>query len=275
MTIKELPNKEFASKKEIIDYLKVNKEDIIKIKKLAVKESDGFKFSPNYYIVKLDITKSENQDPDEISVKIVLNTTGYLDSYHDLHVAGLWNKTLSDHANKQFPLLQEHRTSFENVISWNTKTYTQSIAWKDLGYDFEGVTEALVMEAQIKKSENPVMFKAYREGHVTEHSVGMQYVNLALAIKDEDDQKEIDFWNKYYPLIVNKDEADERGYFWVVTEAKLKEGSAVLFGANPITPTLSVEEKSEPPKGTPQNKSKDTQIEPSISEQELIKLLNF
>ena len=38
--------------------------------------------------------------------------------------------------------------------------------------------------------------------------------------------------------------------FWAVTEAKLIEGSAVLFGSNPITPTLS------------ENKSSYTQYEP-------------
>ena len=38
--------------------------------------------------------------------------------------------------------------------------------------------------------------------------------------------------------------------FWAVTEAKLIEGSAVLFGSNPITPTFS------------KNKPLDTQTEP-------------
>jgi len=271
MILKEAPNREFASKKEIVAYLKENKEDIIKIKKLsALKETDGF--AKIMAISKMETTKSENQNPDEISVKIALNTTNFIDSYGDLHVAGLWNKTLSDHVKKPFPLLQEHRASFESVISWNTKTYVQSMAWQELGYDYEGITEVLIMEARLRKSDNPIMFKSYREGRVTEHSVGMQYVNISIALHDEDDQKELDYWNKYYSLVANKEVADERGYFWVVTEAKLKEGSAVLFGANPITPTIAVEEK---PSQDTSDKSAGTQSEPPLTKKQLIELLNF
>jgi hypothetical protein len=57
---------------------------------------------------------------------------------------------------------------------------------------------------------------------------------------------------------LNKNIADEYGFFWVVTEIKLLECSCVLFGANEITPTLEVKHntqhepdestQSEPPK---------------------------
>ncbi|HPZ10702.1 MAG TPA: hypothetical protein PL110_21610, partial [Candidatus Eremiobacteraeota bacterium] len=36
--------------------------------------------------------------------------------------------------------------------------------------------------------------------------------------------------------------ADERGYFWVVKEAKIIEGSAVVMGSNSATPTLENKE---------------------------------
>ena len=44
-------------------------------------------------------------------------------------------------------------------------------------------------------------------------------------------------------IMTDKEIADKEMCFWAVTEAKLIEGSAVLFGSNPITPTLS---KNEP-----------------------------
>jgi hypothetical protein len=50
----------------------------------------------------------------------------------------------------------------------------------------------------------------------------------------------MDFWNKYYKDIINKEFVDEYGFFWVVNEIKLLEVSAVLFGANELTPTLEI-----------------------------------
>lgn len=43
-------------------------------------------------------------------------------------------------------------------------------------------------------------------------------------------------WDKYYPDIANKGTADERGYFWVVKQAAVIEGSAVVKGSNQYTP---------------------------------------
>jgi len=40
----------------------------------------------------------------------------------------------------------------------------------------------------------------------------------------------MDFWNKYIAQVVNRDKAERYGFFWVVTEAILREGSSVLFG---------------------------------------------
>jgi hypothetical protein len=46
-------------------------------------------------------------------------------------------------------------------------------------------------------------------------------------------------WDKYIGKVANVEQAEEEGYFWAVTEAKIVEGSAVLFGSNRVTPTLS------------------------------------
>ena len=69
----------------------------------------------------------------------------------------------------------------------------------------------------------------------------MRYVQCEIAIYDENDEKEMDFWNKYIAQVVNREKAEKYGFFWVVTEAILREGSSVLFGSNDITPTQSVE----------------------------------
>lgn len=66
------------------------------------------------------------------------------------------------------------------------------------------------------------------------------------------------------PYAVNPEVAEEKGYFWAVTEAKVIEGSAVPIGSNWITPTLSVENKdNEPPKGTQNEAAKALQAKKS------------
>ena len=79
----------------------------------------------------------------------------------------------------------------------------------------------------------------------------MRYVKLALAVNDKDYKEEFAVWEKYIDRIANKEETEATGYFWAVTEAKVIEGSAVLKGSNYMTPTLSVNEKSEPLEDTP------------------------
>jgi hypothetical protein len=88
------------------------------------------------------------------------------------------------------------------------------------------------------------MFNQYKQGFVNNHSVGMRYVKMELAINDKDYEKEKNFYDKYISQVINKEDADKLGYFWVVTEAKVIEGSAVPMGSNPITPTTNI--KSEP-----------------------------
>jgi hypothetical protein len=116
------------------------------------------------------------------------------------------------------------------------------MSWKSLGFEYEGNTQALVFDSNISKQRNEFMFDQYMKGYVKNHSVGMQYVKIDMAVNSTDkymkDEKEI--WDKYYDMIVNKEDADENGYFFAVTEAKVIEGSAVLRGSNIATPTISI-----------------------------------
>lgn len=79
----------------------------------------------------------------------------------------------------------------------------------------------------------------------------MQYVKIYLcANSGEAWAKEYkDNWDKYIDYVANKSDAEALGMFWAVTEAKVIEGSSVVFGSNQVTPTESVtmpkEEKEE------------------------------
>jgi len=97
------------------------------------------------------------------------------------------------------------------------------------------------------------MFKRYKAGKVTQHSVGMRYVKLQLAIDNKKYADEYKAWKDYYDMIANKAEVDKAGYFWAVTEAKNIEGSAVVRGSNFATPTTSVQETKDEPEQPTQN----------------------
>ncbi len=252
ITVKEFPNKEFESKEELFKELTANKKELIALKKSAIKNADAVSYGYIETVSKNAIDKAiASADlPDTLDVKVVINTTNFLDSHGDVHINGIWNKSISD--NKTFLHLQEHRRDFSNVISDSAKGSVVSMTWKQLGLPYNGKTEALIFESTIDRLRNGFMLKQYANGWVKNHSVGMQYIDLELAINTEADyDKEYkDLWDEYYPVIANKEVADERGYFWVVKQARIVEGSAVVMGSNSATPTLETKEELEPSKDT-------------------------
>jgi hypothetical protein len=254
-------NMEFATKKELFKFLAENKDKLVAQKKAVKKEADCPVIVKPIIVTdpKLSANKAEGEmmDPmniNSLKVVVVINTTNFLDSHNDLHLPGIWNKSLLD--NKMIMHLQEHDMEFDKIISDgdNLKAYIKRFKWSELGYAYEGETEALIFESEILKDRNPFMLTQYAKGWVRNHSVGMYYVKMDIAINDESMPNYFEAWNKYYPQIANKEVADERGYFWYVLEAKCAEGSAVPMGSNTCTPTLDngtgKNMKDEPSNGT-------------------------
>jgi len=240
-----------------IKFIQANKKAIEHQKKSALKFSDEINFyhdtiqkvstekSEEYN----EVFKAESKDTDNlIQRKLVINTTNLIDSHMDMHVDGIWNKSLKE--TKYLPLLQEHKMSFDSIISCSEKdgmkVYTKNMNWTDLGFNFEGKTQALIFDAPISVERNKFMFDQYKKGYVRNHSVGMNYTKILFCVGNKEwaTAEEYEAWEKYYPLAVNKEIADSKGYFWAVLEAKVREGSAVVMGSNYATPTL--ESKNEP-----------------------------
>jgi len=272
----EFPNKEFQNKQDLFRALIDNKKELISIKKSATKNADAVSFAYLDTSVKIDTNKedinSQIQSPESLNVKVVINTTNFLDSHGDVHVSGIWNKSIKD--NVTFLHLQEHEREFDKVITDSANGYVQSITWKKLGLPYEGKTDALIFESTIDKKRNEFMLNQYANGWVKNHSVGMRYVQLDMAVNSEADfdKEEKALWDEYYPIIANKEVADERGYFWVVKEAKIIEGSAVVMGSNSATPTL--ENKNEPLENTQENEPTEVTQEQKQLLQNLLKKFN-
>jgi len=235
----------FETEKQMLDYIVANEQTIIAQSKMQIKEADGLGMPPTLLFGFGDKPTSKEEgeinlaEKDSIKAKLAINTTNVIDSHQDLHVSGLWDKSLKE--NKRILHLQEHSRKFKDVISKGNdlKAYTEEKSWKDLGFDMDGKTEVLTFDSTIRKSVNTYMFDQYAKGMVEEHSVGMMYVKIVTCINDEEYPVQKENWDKYFPLAANKDSFTGK-VFWAVLEAKAIEGSAVLLGSNSFTPTQEI-----------------------------------
>jgi hypothetical protein len=248
----------FETKKELFDFLVTNKDKLISAKKAAIKKGDDVPYISIAGVTDVIQNKAVNDNSDVIKVLAIINTTNILDSHKDVHIPGIWNQSVKN--NKNILHLQEHELKFDHIIAEgdDLKVFTKDYTWGELGFNYTGKTEALVFESTVRKSANPFMFERYRDKKVKNHSVGMIYIKMALAINSDEYGAEKEVWDKYYPDIVNKADADPEGYFWAIKEAKIIEGSAVPIGSNPATPTLEpkqfIPEPIEPSNDTQQLK---------------------
>jgi hypothetical protein len=239
---------QFTDKKDLFRWLKANKHLLISAKKATVKYADAVSVGPIAVsgggTIDKAMPNTELLNLSEFPVKVVINTTNIMDGHNDVHIPGLWKKSLAE--VKIMYLLQEHRMAFDKVISDKVIPITKLVTWLEMGQDYPGITEALIFDATIEKERNPYMAEQYAKGRVNNHSVGMRYVQIALAMNSNSklDAEEKAVWDKYIDQVVNRDKAEEQGYFYPVTEARIIEGSAVLMGSNFATPTISMGEKS-------------------------------
>lgn len=234
--------------KELIAFLQTNKSELIAQKKeMPIKYSDVFVHDPEISILFKSATKKDDNgnteapSGDMLHVKAIANVFNFMDSQYDVLIPGCCKRTIKDRAGK-FVQLHDHIYKLEAKIGEVTSVYTQNISLSDLGIGTTGATESLIFEFDCYKSYNQQIFNQYQAGKVNQYSIGLQYVagGIELAIYDPDSEKEMEFWNKYIGQVINQDDAIAAGFMFIVTEIKLLENSAVLFGANSATGTISV-----------------------------------
>lgn len=273
--IKQFPDKKFETKMDQTRFIKKNFEEMKQLKMSEYKTNS---------IPLIDNIEKKEYEPiienitsDIIQIKTVINSTNIIDSHLDLHMADIWKKTVKD--NPYSYHLKQHEAKFESVISNKAKSYNEKTNFNKIGLDIDFVTTININEFILKRSDMQFMFDQYVAGKVLQHSVGMIYVELDIAYYDEDSQKQMDFFEEMKKKAVNPEIADEYGYFWVIYQAKKREGSAVVFGSNSVTPTLWIKNyqpqistgkqnneplydsthKTEPSTNDTQNKNKEPQ----------------
>ena len=270
MICKEL-NTEFATKSEMFEALKANKELIIKEKKSQIFKSCDKGSSIAVKGVKVDSLKGVKMSDD--SYYIAVNTTNVLDSHGDLHVKGIWNKSVKDQQGKNY-LVTDHKMELSNVVAKkeNVEMFVSDISYSSIGKGYEGSTQALIYKVNKSDIINPLAKEWLESKSDIEASVRMQYVNVELALNSNSisDKEEKAVYDSYINEIANKEDFDSIDYFWVVKEAKnIGESSLVLAGSNAATGVLN-----EAASSTSTN-NKEVQPSKDIEQKEKLSFNNF
>lgn len=235
-----LYRKDFNTQEEFLDALVANKQILIDAKKSEIKTKDcAFSLLPSK-----DATKAVGDGSDigfGDTIYAVINTTNFMDSHEDVHAKSIWNKSAKEQNGKVY-FVTDHKIEFGKIIS-NPKDVNiilRDLEWSELGVDLKGTTRALIFETKLHEYASPDYVRALKSGMPIQHSIRMRYIEVVLAVNSDKYEDEYKNWKLYIDEVANKDVAEENGYFYFVKEAAIAmEGSAVPFGSNSATPTLT------------------------------------
>ena len=260
-----LKDKVYETKEALFADLKANLSDIMAFKKGVQKSFEkGISVSARPLDAsKLDIEQQKALKIDSNFYYIVVNTTKILDSHDDVHIDGIWKKTISE---KQFQnyLVLDHELEVLNTVVRKeyVEIFTAKVPFTSLGKSYEGNTEALIYKVPKDKIMIPLVKDWLDSGDSIQASVRMKYIKFLFCMDSNapDDAEFKKNYDEYIGQIANKSEFEYIPYFFAIKEASNElESSLVIRGSNKVTGMLE-NEKLEP--------SKDTlNIEPSVDTQ--------
>lgn len=221
-----------------LSFILENKAEILKAKKSIIKTTDCISSTPKP-IKDKTATKADGNGQSGV-YEIVGNSVGFYDSHQDVSMRGSFDKTVNESGQK-VPILENHNHAPRAIFARNMGVELKEVPIKNLGYDSLGTTQVLC--AKIAPVYDAKMAELYANGEIKQHSIGLKYVKIELAINDNSDNEGFANWNKYINQVINRDEVEKNGYFFAVLEQQLFEISAVIFGSNQYTPTLSLQEE--------------------------------
>lgn len=243
-----LQNKEYSNKEDLFKALKENAEVIIDAKKSQILKSCDKGVSVSCR--SLDLLKFTDQlkgiKIDDNFWYIAVNSTRILDSHEDLHLDGIWKKSVSESQGKNY-LVADHDLKVGSVIvrKEHIEIFTAKVPFSLIGKSYDGDTEVLIYKVPKSQVKNQTVKEWLESGDSIEGSVRMQYVTILLALdsNNPDDETEKSNYDQYYPIIANKKDFDYIPYFFAIKEAKnVRESSLVVFGSNHATGIARKEE---------------------------------
>lgn len=227
-----------SNRKEKIQEVLANKDQIKALKRASRKYTDSKILTPKAFKEITGVSKELPQDTEDVIYRtIIANTYLYLDSHDDVHAPNIFTKSIQE--NKRQLYLKDHILSVDNISGEVLRAYEQSGEFKNFGFDSSKETQALLKDVAIYKEWDESFFNKMKAGQINQHSVGMQYIKLDLAVDDATQEEEFKLYAEILPKIGNAEQVAEQGYFWYIREAKEFETSAVALGSNPITGVLN------------------------------------
>jgi len=242
------PDKNFSTKEELFKDLKENLDFIVDAKKSEIQKSCDKGVSVT--CKSLDLLKFSDQlkgiKIDDNFYYIAVNSTRVLDSHDDLHLDGIWNKSIKEQQGKNY-LVCDHELEINNVIvrKEHIEMFVAKVPFMLLGKPYEGDTQVLIYKFPKNQVKNQVVKEWLDSGDEIEGSVRMQYVTFVLCMdsNNPEDATEKANYDQYYPIIANKEDFDYIYYFFAIKEAKnVRESSLVVFGSNNATGQVRTKE---------------------------------
>lgn len=234
-------NRNFTSRKELFGFLYANKEVEIAQRKAKVQFGrdclNVLKAAGKYGKAQKDVVFSNDEAAGILQRTLLVNTYLWRDSHYDVHLPGVFTRSIQQKGTKILPI-DQHKFDLDYIIGETVALSEQPFTWSDLGVNKDGDTIGVVAQANIVKAKSPKRYDDYLNDRINQHSVGMMYLQCALAIDDQDFPLEYEFYKEWIDKIGNQQEVEEDGFFYGVIEAKLLEYSCVIAGSNELTPVL-------------------------------------
>ena len=200
----------------------------IKIKSVVEKMATHYGVKSSGKIISV-----KGEGDDDRTIKAMGNTYFLIDSDQDMLVTGCATRSI-DHRGPNSNAVAKIKHQSDHVL--NTKNVVGRITKLD-EREVEGMF-GLYFESFIPDTmKGNDDLENYKQGLYDNHSIGFRYKDLQLAVLNGTDA-ERKLWDEFYPKAINPEEADKRGFFYVVKEIELFEISVVSFGANKLTPYL-------------------------------------
>lgn len=276
---KEL-NRDFDSKDELFRALRDNEKEIISAKKAQIYnskagESKGaIKVTPINNKIHDGVIKGIDFDDDYYYIAV--NTTRILDSHEDVSIDGSWNKTAKEQQGKVYLVFNHDFDPTKTIVrKENIEILVATIPFAALNRPYEGETEALIYKFRKDKVISELAKDWLESGDDIEASVRLRYIKLVYAANSDapEDKEFKKNFEKYYPMIANKDDFQEILYFYAILEQQnVLESSLVLAGSNGATGQITIDNA----KNQPSQDTDDNQPEKSTEEKanEIKEVLN-
>jgi len=114
---------------------------------------------------------------------IAVNSTKVLDSHEDLHLDGIWKKTIKEQQGKNY-LVTDHDLEIKSVVvrKEHIEMFTAKVPFSLIGKPYEGDTEVLIYKVPKNQVKCETVKDWLNSGDSIEGSVRMQYVKFSLCL---------------------------------------------------------------------------------------------